>query len=190
MAVKNMIRVAIVLLTMFHLHGGVYAQLLITQNPNKIKAAYLRNFTHYVEWPRQAFDDSVSPWNICVLGEDPFGDVLEKTFGDRVERGRSFAVHRAVALNKLPNCQIVYVAYSNIKKQRDILRALETMPVLTVGEGKEFVIEGGMVGFIVGERVEFDVNLDRAVGSGLTIQTKMLEVSHEVLKDGTVRSLR
>jgi len=50
--------------------------------------------------------------------------------------------------------------------------------------------EGGIIRFQVSDRVEMDVNLDQARSASLKIQTKMLEVAHEVLENGVVRSRR
>ncbi|HEX9023865.1 MAG TPA: YfiR family protein, partial [Geobacteraceae bacterium] len=56
-----------------------------TRNPYKVEAAFLRNFAHYVTWPAGAFAGPGSPWRIGILGRDPFGDILEKTFRGRTE---------------------------------------------------------------------------------------------------------
>lgn len=56
--------------------GVVASQEMALANPNRVKAAFLRNFAHYVSWPSAAFTDSSTPWHFCVLGPDPFGDIL------------------------------------------------------------------------------------------------------------------
>ena len=60
----------------------------------QVKAAYLLNFTRYVEWPPQSFTDPRAPVTICVLGRDPFGSVLDATVGGRTTQGRSVSVRR------------------------------------------------------------------------------------------------
>jgi hypothetical protein len=45
----------------------------------EIKAAYLFNFAKFVEWPAGTFDSNTSPILIGILGEDPFGDSLNRT---------------------------------------------------------------------------------------------------------------
>src|SRR5262245_22779405 len=41
------------------------------------KAAFLLNFTRYVEWPQKSFGSSNSPFSICILGQDCFGADLQ-----------------------------------------------------------------------------------------------------------------
>lgn len=43
-----------------------------------LKAALLSKFGLYVEWPSSAFSSPTSPINLCVAGEDPFGESLDK----------------------------------------------------------------------------------------------------------------
>jgi hypothetical protein len=178
------------LLLMIYLPGLAAGQELLTASPNKVKAAFLRNFTRYVRWPPDAFSDDRSPWRICVLGHDPFGDVLDKTLASRLEQGRAFQIFRAEDLNELPRCQIVFIGYKDAEKRRSALTILKKSPVLTVSDAPEFLQEGGIIQFQVGDRVEMSINLDQARAASLTVQTKMLEVSREVVENGVVRNWR
>jgi hypothetical protein len=160
------------------------------EHPYRVKAAFLRNFARYVAWPGMAFADVRAPWRVCVLGNEPFGDVLEKTLQGRAEQGRTFEVVHTETVDGLPACQIVYIAYREATRRRAALAALRDQPALTVGEAREFLSEGGMIRFQVGDRVEIAINLDRTRAASLMVQTKMLEVSSEVLENGTLRALR
>lgn len=160
------------------------------ENPNRVKAAYLRNFAHYVTWPENTFPDSSSPWHICILGEDPFGDVLESIFEGRTEQGRTFEVYRADKLDDLPTCQMVFVAYKDAKKRRTALGELKNMTILTIGDAPDFLRDGGVIQFQVGDRVRMSINLDQARGVALNIQTRMLEVSSDVLENGVIRKVK
>ena len=144
----------------------------------------MRNFARYVTWPANAFADDRSPWNICILGSDPFGEVLEKTFTGRTEQGRTFEIFRADSLAELPPCQIVFVAYQDAARRRAALTGLKNRPVLTVANASGFLREGGIIRFQVKDHVELSINLDQARSVSLQIQTKMLEVTHEVVENG------
>ena len=159
-------------------------------NPRKVEAAFLRNFTKYVTWPDHAFPDDHSPWHICILGSDPFGKILEETFEGRTEQNRPFEIFRADSLADLPSCHIVFVAYKISANRRAALADLQNRTVLTVGDAANFLQEGGIIRFDVTDHVEISVNLNRARSVSLTIQTKMLEVSHEVVTNGIVRRRR
>lgn len=165
-------------------------QELAAENPSRVKAAFLRNFAHYVTWPTQAFPDARAPWHIGILGPDPFGEVLDTTLKGRIEQSRPFEIHRADTLDTLPPCQIIYVAYGNATARRAALRELKDKPVLTVGDAPEFMREGGIIQFQVGDRVRMNINLDQARSVSLVVQTRMLEVSNDVLENGVIRQVR
>jgi hypothetical protein len=175
---------------MLFLPGLVASRELATENPYKVKAAFLRNFAHYVTWPTDAFPESASSWCIGILGRDPFGEVLEATFKGRMEQGRAFEIFRADTPGELPACQIVFVAYKDAAKRRAVLDELKGKPVLTVGDAPEFLREGGVIRFQVSDRVRMSINLDQARAVSLTVQTRMLEVSSDVLENGVERQVR
>lgn len=181
---------AIALLFVLLMSGLVWSEELATENPYKVKAAFLRNFAHYVTWPDYAFPRNNSSWCIGILGRDPFGEVLETTFRDRTEQGRTFEIYRADTPEDLPECQIVFIAYKDAAKRRAVLGELKDRPVLTVGDAPDFLREGGVIRFQVGDRVRMSINLDQARAVSLIIQTRMLEVSSQVLENGVVRQVR
>jgi hypothetical protein len=159
-------------------------------DPFRVEAAFLRNFAHYVNWPTHAFDDKQSPWYICVLGNDPFGKVLEKTFKGRTELGRTFEILRSNKLSDLDQCQILYIAYEVSASRRAVLSKLRGRPVLTVSNAPGFLREGGIIRFDVADYVRINVNLDQARAAELAIQTKMLEVSKDIIENGKLRKVR
>ena len=52
----------------------------------EIKAACLYNFAKLIEWPENAFENDDIPFFIGVLGEDPFGGVIELFIEDNKVR--------------------------------------------------------------------------------------------------------
>jgi len=160
------------------------------ENPNRVKAAFVRNFAHYVKWPQTAFESAESPWHIGVVGETSLGEVLESALRGRIEQGRRFQIHAADSLNKLPPCHIVIIAFEDSRRRRASLAELKDKPVLTVGDAADTLKDGGIIRFELSDRIQMSVNLDQARAASLSIPTEMLEVSTEVLEHGVVRRIR
>ena len=56
----------------------------------------------FIEWPDSAFSDASAPLKVGVLGDDPFGDMLEQTFNnEKVQQQRSIVVRRSRQLENL-----------------------------------------------------------------------------------------
>lgn len=156
----------------------------------RVEAAFLRNFARYVGWPARAFAGDQAPWQVCILGDNHFDQSLEATFKGRKEQGRSFEVVRASRLEQLPGCQIVFVDLPQAAQRRAALARLKQQPVLTVGHAADFLDEGGIIRLLARDRIEMSINLDQARAASLTIPSKLMEVSHEVVENGSLRRLR
>ena len=130
----------------------------------RVKAAYLLNFTRYVEWPESAAVDS--QLSICVLGADPFGRILDATMAGRTVQGRALLVRRIQSPSEASGCEVVFVSRETWRRNPASLKALGTTGTLTVGESEQFARGGGVIGFvIVDETVRFVIN-ERAARFG------------------------
>jgi len=142
----------------------------------EVKAAFLLNFTKFIEWPSASFGAAESPFAICVLNDDPFGSILDQIVEGESAAGRKLVVHR-ISRAQAAGCQIVFTSAQDSPRSLSGLGA----GVLTVGEGAEFLRQGGMVAFVVeNRRVRFDINLTAAAKSGLRISSKLLNVARSV----------
>ena len=147
----------------------------------QVKAAYLLNFTRYVEWPSQAFGGTQSPVTMCVLGADPFGDVLDATIRGRTTQGRKIAVRRIHAASETHGCHLVFVSRETWRDQRDLPQRLRALGLLTVGESEDFAQKGGVIGFVIrDETVRFVVNAEARDRAGLRISSRMLSLAAAV----------
>lgn len=147
----------------------------------RVKAAYLLNFTRYIEWPSTAFDGAGDPLRVCVLGSDPFDDALEQTFAGRTAQGRRIVVSRVEAPAQARACHVVFISGLEWERHPDVLAALKSPGLLTVGEGIRFAESGGVLSFIPVDRtVRFAVNLDASDGARLRISSRMLALAAEL----------
>ena len=158
---------------------------LRTQNPPpgeyEVKAAFLFNFAKFVEWPQSAFADANSPLIIGVLGDDPFGDVLERTVAGKLVQGRPLRVQRWKRLVEMRYCHILFVSPSERGELPEILERFQAAAVLTVSEEDGFDELGGMIHFLLQEnKVRFAINNRAAKAAGLKISSRLLMLAVSV----------
>lgn len=147
----------------------------------QVKAAFLLNFTKFIEWPATAFDDAGAPFTICVLGNDPFGRALEQVVAGETVGGRKLAVRKMDQAAAPHTCQVVFLAGSG--KDRAAAPGSLGTGVLTVGEGESFVREGGIIAFVIdNHRVRFDINQSAADRAALKLSSKLLSVARSVTR--------
>lgn len=147
-----------------------------------VKAAFLLNFTKFVEWPAGAFADADSPLAICILGKDPFGHNLDEIIQGEIVNNRRLVVRRLEQQAPAPQmCQVVFIDSSD-RDASKILRGLGR-GVLTVGDGENFIREGGMIGFLIDDRrVRFVINQAAADKAALKLSSRLLSVAKSVEK--------
>ena len=146
-----------------------------------VKAAFLYNFTKFVEWPSWAFHDDRSTVRLCVLGEDPFGGSLQEIAEGEVA-GRRVTVLRARSMGAPAGCQILFVSRSERARLPLILREVRDAPVLTVGDTRGFLEHGGIVNFVVeGSKVRFEISQEAAERAGIRISSRLLRLATRVV---------
>jgi hypothetical protein len=148
----------------------------------QVKAAFLYNFAKFVEWPSSSFRDAASPLQICVFGQDPFGEELRNITNEKTVNGRKFEVHQIVDLQLARTCHILFIASSQRAQLKQILEGLRGPYALTVGDTKGFAEQGGMINFVLdNDRVQFEVSRKAVEQSGLKISSKLLSVAKLVI---------
>lgn len=145
----------------------------------QVKAAFLLNFTKFIEWPPVAFSDAAAPFVICVLGKDPFGRALDQVAEGEKVAGRQLAIRRINAPPTPQACQLIFIG--GAEKDRPAVPSGLGAGVLTVGEGESFVHDGGIIAFVIdNRRVRFDINQPAAEHALLKLSSKLLGVARSV----------
>jgi hypothetical protein len=144
-----------------------------------VKATYLLKFTRFVVWPQAALGSAES-FNICILGPDPFGATLNQVVSGEQVDGRKIAIQRLEREPAPGACQVLYVGQH---QERPPFTGEPGRAVLTVGEGSDFVRNGGVIGFVIeNRRVTFDINWRAAEASGLKLSSGLLTVARTVIR--------
>ncbi len=141
-----------------------------------VKAAFLYNFTKFVEWPPSALTER-GDFQLCVLGEDPFGRSLEVVADEKVA-GRRITLLRTPKLAEPAGCQILFISRSERARMHQILQDLQNAPVLTVADTGGFLDHGGIINFVLeGSKVRFEINQEAAERAGIKISSKLLQLA-------------
>jgi hypothetical protein len=152
----------------------------------QVKAAYLYNFTKFVEWPPEAFDGPSTPIGICILGMDPFGGALENSVRGKTAGNRGLVVRAIAGAREARGCHILFAARGEQKRLPALLRDAQWPYILTVGESAGFFdSSAGIINFVLKDaRVRIQVNPDAAAQARLHISSKLLSLA-EIKKAST-----
>jgi uncharacterized protein DUF4154 len=146
-----------------------------------IKAVFLFNFAQFTDWPTNAFDQPDSPLVIGVLGDDPFGLLLDDAVRDEIVNGRKFKVERYQHVEDIKTCHILFISQSETKRLDKIVSALKGKPILTVSDIDNSAYHGVCVRFITeNNKIHLRINLDSLKDANLTMSSKLLRVAEIV----------
>jgi hypothetical protein len=147
----------------------------------QVKAAFLYNFTKFVEWPQERHEAPEAPIVITVLGRSPFGEALAAAVEGRQAGGRAIVVRRAVSLEEVREAHILFVPAGEEGRFADLAGALAGSAVTTVGESDRFAAHGGMITFVhESGRVRFSINLEAAEREHLKFSAQLLRLATHV----------
>ena len=156
----------------------------IVASEYSIKAAFLLNFARFIEWPRGSFAGEDAPLVVAILGEDPFGEVMDRTLQAKTVNTHPLLLKRLRFGDDLSTCHIVFVSRSEKDKVPAIVRSLQGRSVLLVSETEQFLEQGGIINFYLeADNVKFSINLSAAEHSGLKISSKLLRLA-KIFKAG------
>jgi hypothetical protein len=159
--------------------GGIRGQAV---NEYEVKAAFLFNFTRFVEWPPSS---ARRPFCIGIAGSDPFGGALDEAIKGHMAGGRAIVIKHFKAGDPPADCDIVFFSSADRKKLTELLLRLKGAAVLTVGDTPGFCASGGDIGFAVeGDKIKLEINPDAAQRAGLQISSKLLSLAALVREPG------
>lgn len=152
----------------------------LEQDEAAVKAAFIYNFTKFVEWPAEA----EGPLQLCLIGEtDSLLAALANLEGKQ-SQGRNIHV-RSIGRNAdtLDGCRVIVVGASEAGRISAILNNAQKHPALTVSEIEHFADVGGMIGLVVNNtKVQFEINAQAAQRANLKLSAQLLKLSQKVKK--------
>lgn len=156
----------------------------------KIKSAYLLNFMRFANWPDDAFESRHSPFQLCVVGHDSLGSVLDVTMHNVRVAGHPVQIQRMSLAEdllaekmtpRLDSCHLVFLGHSETPRVAAILAALDPRDTLTVGETGAFADHGAMLALnLEGDRIVFYANRQAVRATEVQLSSKILQLARIV----------
>jgi YfiR/HmsC-like len=145
---------------------------------NQVEAAYIYNFGKFVKWPTTSGTNQNSSFTICVLGEDPYGSILQSVLAGKFINGIPVTIKRVPQPQDAIDCRILSINTTDERRLREILTDLGPATVLTVSDMPNFTKRGGMIQFVTdGDRVRFEINRASSDRAGLVLASELLKVA-------------
>jgi hypothetical protein len=148
----------------------------------QIKASFVYTVAKFVDWPQGAFPSDGAPLTLGVLAEDEaVSDAIAAALKGKRVHDRPLVVRHIPDARRARDCQILYVGGGRAAADAGVLGQIAAPGVLTVGEGRTFARQGGILSLTLQESmVQFEVNIEAAQKAGLVISSKILRLGRVV----------
>lgn len=162
---------------------SIFPSALQSQTPAEyqVKAAFIYNFTQFIDWPPNSFTSTNDPIIITIIGDNPFDDFLNIIVADEQVKGRPIQVRYINSIEELGQSHILYVGEYSKSKMKELNELCKSRNILSIGEEESFIKAGGIIRFItVNNRVNFQINASEAKEAGFKISSKVLRLAEIV----------
>lgn len=142
-----------------------------------VKAAFLPRFARYVVWPAAALPEAGTAFQLCIVGRDPFGRMLDQAASGELIDGHSVVVRRVASADRTAGCHLAFVQGAEPGETARLLLALRRRPVLTVTDSRAGPQRGIIHFAVAGGRVRFFIDEAAAAERGLSISSRLLALA-------------
>lgn len=147
-----------------------------------LKAGYIYNFTKFIKWPERAIQEIENKGlNFCVVGKDPFGNILAKFAKNLQKNNKNLLITLQVSNEKMHQCHILFVSQSEKSKINQFLQRVREYPVLVIGDTPGFGKKGiGINFFLQKNKIRFEINREALERAGLVASSELLNLARIV----------
>ena len=141
----------------------------------QVKAVFIFNFSHFVEWPLAAFTSPTEPFVIGILGGEQLAGQLEAAVrGERVD-AHPLQLRRFRTVEEVGDCHILFIGEDAAVPLDRVLQRLDGRNTLTVSDQDDASRHGVMIQLATERnRVRLLINVEEAQQAGLTISSNLL----------------
>lgn len=148
-------------------------------DPKFIKAGYIYNLTKVIHWPQNAFNFSMSPFILGILGDKSISKALILTLREKLIKDRDWKVEYYNVPKEIKYCHLVFISGFDTEKSKTAINSGIYKNALVVADDiDEFCQVGGMIN-LVGKSPNFgyEINVKAIERARLTINPDFLELA-------------
>jgi hypothetical protein len=150
----------------------------------ELKAAFIYQIARFVEWPApNTTVNAGASLRLCVLGDNPFGPVLDTIRGKPVNE-RKMEVSLLDMGADTGECDLLFVAAPAERYLERIIALSRGRSMLIIGDTQGFAQRGVTVNFFPeGGKIRFEINLAASRRAGVKISSQLLKLARIIQEE-------
>lgn len=150
--------------------SGAYAQSELSKE-TKLKAAYLFNFTKYIEWPSEAFSDKVQAVNICIHENLEMVDFM-RALVDKRKVGKNQRLVKIWDFRDVKSCHLSF-----IQEERDAPHPKIDASLVVADLDFENGLSPAMRFYQQNGKLRFEIFMDEMEKQHVTVSSELLKLA-------------
>lgn len=143
----------------------------------KYYAAFIYQFTNYVNWPNQS-----SVFVIGVIGNSTVTEHLQLLAKEKKIQGSSIVVSVWNSLDEVGACNVLFVPENQKGNISAIISRMSSKPVLVITESSGLTKNGAGISFLKKDgKIQFDLNKTSMKRCGLEVSSTLERLAASVL---------
>ncbi len=154
----------------------------ITRNSDyssNIKAAFIYNFTKYMNWVSQ---DSTT-FTIAIIGDSEITTLLQEIAQKRQVEHKQIQIKHIKNTDRDFDCHILFISATEKLHLGNIIEKTHGKNILTISEVDNALSNGVMINFInIDETIKFEINLQAMKKAQFKPSSQLLKVAARVVE--------
>jgi hypothetical protein len=165
----------------------IFSSLMAQDKQYILKAAFLERFTRLIDWPLESgIEDTTKPFIIGVVGENPFGSILENLAIIQKIKNKKIEIKYYTNQNLDAICHLVFISKSEQDNLGKIISIIKNRPILSVGDTKGFANQGVIINlFFDKNKLSYEINESVLNRSRLTASYLLLMTAKIIHQNNT-----
>jgi hypothetical protein len=145
-----------------------------------LKAAFVYNFTKFIEWTPSNNDDE---FVICVLGYSPIIKALTEIAQSKSVNGKKIVIKQHYKPEDIKFCHILFIPRNSSYPLSEILTRV-SHGTLTISEEDGYAAQGTALNFVViNNKLKFESNIRAIDEAGLKASSELLKLKLAIIVD-------
>lgn len=140
-----------------------------------LKAAFIYNFTKYIEWNGTS---SERDFIIGIIGASPISTPLAEIVKTETVDGKKITLKQFTSASDISFCHILFISRNANASLPDILAKTIDKGTLIVSEQEKYARAGAAINFVIlNSKLKFQANVNAIKEAGLTASSQLLKLA-------------
>ena len=165
----------ILLLLILILAGDVFSKTQTEAEEYNLKAAFIYNFTNFIDWGIEASDES---FVIGIIGPSLIKEALNEIAKTKTVNNRKIVIREFENPDQITFCNILFISQKSVFPLNTILNKLVSKKTLIISERAGYAVQGSCINFVlINDKLKFETNLNAINSAGFKVSSQLLKLA-------------